>query len=722
MRMALSPKAVRKQLQLIKPIAGGLSLKTLRRAQNAIGEIMESKSRARVILKNHKFDSFEAAWVIPKDMRREGVILYLHGGGYTCGGLEYATGFGSTLAVEHGARVFCPAYRLAPEYPYPAALDDSIEAYSYLLEKGYSPDHITLCGESAGGGLALALCMRLRDASLPMPAGIIALSPWTDLTMSGDSYEKNKERDPSMTIDALRFFASSYTENFEDPMVSPIFGNLDGMPPALVFSGEDEIMLSDAKSLCEKLKASGCDCRHIIKKERWHAYLLYSLAEDRRDHAYIGKFLNKVMSKENKLRWMPLDNAAKIYPAARSQRWSNVFRLSATLREDVDVQVLRSALDVTARRFPSMAVKLKKGFFWYYLEQLADAPEIMEEQSYPLTKMSKKETRRCAIRVIAYKSRIAIEIFHSLTDGNGGLVFLKTLVAEYLHQKYGIRIPAKNGVLARLDEPTDGELEDSFGKYAAPIQASRKENTAWHTYGTPEEKGHLNVTCLKLSCDEVLNKAHEYKVSVNTFLVSVMMLSLQEMQAKEVPVVKNRKPIKILVPVNLRKLFESTSLRNFALYTTPEILPALGEYSFGEICKVVDSWVKADATPKQMSMKIATNVNSEKNMIVRVMPLFVKNLVMKTIFSLVGERKSCLTLSNLGAVEIPKEMEEYVERFDFILGVQATAPYNCGVISYKDTVYVNFIRNIKESDLEYLFFKNLQSLGISAVAESNAKE
>ena len=720
--MALSPKAVRKQLQLIKPLAGGLSLKTLRRAQNKIGEIMEFKCRGRVILKKHEFEAFEAAWVIPKDMRREGVILYLHGGGFTCGGLEYATGFGSTLAVEQGVRVFCPAYRLAPEDPYPAALDDCLTAYTYLLEKGYAPAHITLCGESAGGGLAYSLCMRLRSASLPLPAGIIALSPWTDLTMAGESYEENRDNDPSMTIEALRLFASSYTNDPMDPMVSPVFGDLVGMPPSIVFSGEDEIMLSDAKSLCEKLKGAGCDCRHFIKKERWHAYLLYSLSEDRKDHIYIGRFLNKVMSKENKLRWMSLDNAAKIYPAARSQRWSNVFRLSATLKEEVDVEVLRSALDVTARRFPSMAVKLKKGLFWYYLEQLATAPEIKEEMSYPLTKMTKTETRRCALRVLAYKNRLAVEVFHSLTDGNGALIFLKTLVAEYLQQKYSIRIPATDGVLARLDEPTEGELEDSFPKYAAPVQASRKENTAWHMYGTPEEKGHLNVTCLKLSCAQVLEKAHEYKVSVNTFLTAVMMLSLQELQAREVPVRKHRKPIKVLVPVNLRKIFKSSSMRNFALYTTPEILPALGDYTLEEICGIVERWVRSDATPKQMSMKIATNVNSEKSMIVRVMPLFVKNLVMKTIFSLVGERKSCLTLSNLGAVRIPSEMDGYVERFDFVLGVQATAPYNCGVISYKDTVYVNFIRNIKESDLEYLFFKNLRQLGLSAVVESNRKE
>ena len=156
--------------------------------------------------------------------------------------------------------------------------------------------------------------------------------------------------------------------------------------------------------------------------------------------ARINEFLNRHLSMENKLRWVPLDNAAKIYPAARSQKWSNVFRLSATLTENVDREILQSALDVTVRRFPAMAVRLRRGFFWYYLEQLKEAPKIRQEHSYPLTRMSRQETRRCAFRVIVHGKRIALDIFHSLTDGNGGLIFLKTILAEYLYQKYGLRM------------------------------------------------------------------------------------------------------------------------------------------------------------------------------------------------------------------------------------------------------------------------------------------
>ena len=447
--MAVTAKTIRAQITLLSPLLKSCSLETLRKGQNKVGELMEAKYRKQVIIKEHEFEHFKGAWVMPKDERRQGVILYLHGGGYTCGGLEYALGFGSMLAVQSGTRVFCCAYRLAPEHRYPAALEDALESYQYLLRKGYAPEHITLCGESAGGGLCYALCLKLREMEMKNPCGIIAISPWTDLTASGESYEANKESDPSMTEEKLDFFAESYTDDRKNPFVSPLFAELKGMPPSLIFVAENEIMFSDAKEMHQKLVESGCKSQLMTKQDRWHAYVVYGLSEDQKEFGEIGKFLNQVMSLENKLRWLRLDNAAKIYPASRGNKWSNVFRPSATLKEKVDIDVLRSALDVTVRRFPSIAVRLRKGVFWYYLEQLSSAPEIREENSYPLARMSRNETRKCAFRVLVYDKRIAVEIFHSLTDGNGALVFLKSLVAEYLQQKYGVYIPAEEGVVGR---------------------------------------------------------------------------------------------------------------------------------------------------------------------------------------------------------------------------------------------------------------------------------
>lgn len=718
--MALSAKLIRGQLNILVPVLRSCSLETIRKGQNKVGELMEGRFRAEIISREHAFDHFDAAWTIPKDERRQGVVLYLHGGGYVCGDLEYAKGFASLLSIRCGIRVFCPAYRLAPENPFPAALDDALAAYRYLLRKGYAPEHIALCGESAGGGLCYALCMKLRELGMEQPCGIIAISPWTDLTASGESYGKNRDTDPSMSVEVLDYYADCYTDNRQDPCVSPLFGDVDFMPPSLIFAADNEIMRSDAALMHSKLKSRGRESQLHTKPDRWHAYILYGLKEDDEDLERINSFLNEHLSQERKLRWLRLDNAAKIYPAARSQNWSNVFRLSVTLTESVDTVVLQSALDVTVRRFPSIAARLRRGVFWYYIQQLSEVPQVQEEKSYPLTRMSRDEVRRCAFRVIVYNRRIAVEIFHSLTDGNGALVFLKTLTAEYLSQKHGIRIPAGMGVLGRLELPSEEELEDSFQKYAGPVGVSRQSEDAWKLTGTPEPDGFCHLTCFRVPVQQVLDLAHKQGVSLTVFLCAAMMQAIQQLQMERVPDIRRRKHIKVQIPVNLRSLFPSRSLRNFALYTTPQIDPRFGEYSFNEICSEVKHRLGLEVNPRFMSSMIATNIGSERNPFVRIMPLFVKNAVMKLVFHAVGERKSCLSLSNLGAVRVPREMEPYIERFDFILGVQATAPYNCGVLSYGDSLYINFIRNIREPMLEAEFYRVLRELGLSVTVQSNS--
>ena len=720
--MSLSAKTVRNQISMLQPLLGSCSVETIRKGQNLVGELMVFKHRQHVLTHDHSFEHFNAAWVLPKDERRQGVILYLHGGGYTFGDLDYAKGFGSTLAAECGVRVFCPAYRLAPEQPYPAALEDALTAYEYLLSKGYDSRHITLCGESAGGGLCYALCLKLKEKALPQPASIVAISPWVDLTASGPSYETNRDKDVSLTAGLLDSFTKNYTADPRDPFVSPLFGDLSQLPPSLIFVGGDEILLSDSQNLHTTLLAAGCKSHLAIKPDRWHGYLLYGLEEDKKDFVTLNRFLNRTLAEEKKLRWMPLDNAAKIYPAARNQNWSNVFRLSATLTETVDIPVLQSALDVTVRRFPSIAARLRRGVFWYYLQQVQTAPEIRQEMSCPLPRMSKKEVSKCALRVVVFNRRVAIEVFHSLTDGSGAMIFLKSLLAEYLQQKYGIHVPAEHGVLGRLEDPSTEELEDSFQKHAGRVQASRKENDSWRLRGTPEPDGFLHLTCLQVSVKQALEKAHEYGVSLTVFLCAVMMQAIQQMQLERQPDPRWRKPIRVLLPVNLRSVFPSKSLRNFALYVTPEIDPRLGEFSFKEICDAIYHRMGLEINPKYMSTKIATNVSSERIMAVKLMPLFIKNIVMKAVFNAVGERKSTLSLSNLGKVTLPDVMMPYVQRMDFILGTQNSAPHNCGVLSFGDTLYINFIRNVRESELEYRFYQVLRDLGMPVQVESNGDQ
>lgn len=419
--------------------------------------------------------------------------------------------------------------------------------------------------------------------------------------------------------------------------------------------------------------------------------------------------------------WFKLDNAAKIYPASHSRYWSNLFRLSATLYEEVDLQVLEQAVKNTIPRFPSIAARLSEGLFWYYLRPVETPPDILAEYSYPLAYMSKKELKTCAFRVIIYRKRIAVEIFHSLTDGTGGLIFLKSLVAEYLELKHNIEIPCEHGILSRKERPKHYETEDSFLKNAAPIKETRKDTNAWRIDGTLEEDGFLNVTNFQMASEAIVTLAREKGVSVNTYLCAVLMKAILNFQFDLIHNPKKYKPVKVLIPINLRPIFGSKTLRNFALYTIPELDPRLGDYSLDEICKIVHHKVGTYATKKNMAKMIETNVADERNPVVRIIPLFIKNIVMKMIFNSVGEKKSCLSFSNLGLIKLPDEMSKYIERIDFILGPQAQAPYNCSAYTYGGILNVTFSRDIKESRLETYFFRELQKLGVEVTVQSNQR-
>ncbi len=722
--MAFSEAFIRKQLHMLKPMIMASSLDLARKGQDAMGELMYMPRRKLVRVERQAYDEgLDGEWILPNDETSENVILYLHGGGYTCGGLDYARGFGTLLAEQCGIRVFCASYRLAPEHRFPAAIDDASEAYRFLLRSGIPAERILLCGESAGGGLCYALCLKLRDANEPLPAGILALSPWVDLTMSGESYEANRENDPSMTKKRLEMFARHYTDDPIHPLASPLFANLEGMPPSLIFAGGDEIMLDDSRRMDHFLKQAGCESRLIVTPRMWHGYVLYALKEhNARDFEQIRAFLSRTLPKARKLRWMRLDNAAKIFPASRRRHWINVFRLSATLKEPVDPLILQTALDVTVRRFPSVAVRLRRGMFWYYLEEIRHAPSVKQDGDMPLQRMPFDDIRHCAIRVLYDRNRIAVEFFHAVTDGTGGLRFLKSLVAEYLTQRYGVTIPFEEGVADRLEEPSEEELEDSFLRYKGEYAASRKGESAYRIKGVPEPDRFLHLTCGRIPISDALAMAKRHGVSLTVLLTAVMIEAILDLQSRHIRGKRRKKAVKVAIPVNLRRLFPSKTMRNFVLVTNVGVHPQKGEYRFEDILKIVQHQMGLEITRQHMQAELTVNVNSELNPLLKIVPLFIKNWVMRAIFDVVGEARSSITLSNLGSTKLPKIMESYVERFDFIIGPQSCAPYNCGVISYGDTLFISMVRNTVQPELEQAFFTRLVKMGLPVTIESNQRD
>lgn len=419
-------------------------------------------------------------------------------------------------------------------------------------------------------------------------------------------------------------------------------------------------------------------------------------------------------------KWYRLDTAALIFPATARRDWCNAFRLSAGLCEEVDPEVLQRAVDEMAPRFPSFFVTLRRGFFWYYLEQSRERVSVRADYAYPLTFMSRGELRRNCLRVLYYKNRIAVEFFHSLTDGHGGSVFLCTLVARYLELKYGISV-SRGGMVRDLTElPPPGELEDSFLHNAAEVAAGRREEASYRLHGSREPDGFRHLTTGVVDTKALLDAAHGCKVSVTAYIAAVMAMSIIELQETELPR-KLRRPVKITVPVDLRRLYGSETMRNFVLVVNAGVDPRYGDYTLQEICSAIYHQLCALATPQNMAGMIAANVQPQQVVALRLAPVLVKDLVMDMVYRQSGESGGSLNVSNLGNIELPEEMRPYVERMEFIIGPQRSYPNNCSVLSCGGKTYINMIRSIREAELERRFFSKLVELGIAVDIESNRR-
>ena len=420
-----------------------------------------------------------------------------------------------------------------------------------------------------------------------------------------------------------------------------------------------------------------------------------------------------------KKQWYRLDNAALIFPAIIRRNWNNIFRVSVTLKEPVDPDTLNRAIAELKPRFPTFFVRLRTGFFWYYLETITEAPKAQQDYAYPLTHMTGRELKTCCIRFLYYENRIAVEIFHSVTDGTGGLVLLQNLTARYLSLKYGSVIPPEGNIVDILEEPKAEEKRDCFLSCGAGKALSRAEDTAYRLSGTPETDRFRHIITGILPADILLAKAHEQNVTVTAYLAAVLAEAVAERQKAEGRTGRKARPVKITIPVNLRRIFGMNTLRNFTLTVNIGFDPRLGEYTHGQICALMGHLLAAETIPQRMAGRVAKNVNLQNTLPLRLIPLPVKRICMRTVYALSGERKGCLNLSNMGEVKVPEEMAPMVERFEFIIGVQYSYPNNCSVVTYGGKTYISMIRGIRETELERLFFSRLVELGVPAEIENN---
>ena len=419
---------------------------------------------------------------------------------------------------------------------------------------------------------------------------------------------------------------------------------------------------------------------------------------------------------EGHLDWYRLDNAAKVYPAIKTYKWSTVFRLSLLLTEPVDPLLLEKALGKTMKRFPSLGVRMRRGLFWYYLEQNRDqAPPVTPDIQNPCQRFKWHENRRFLFRVCYYNKRIACEFFHSLADGYGGLIFLNTLTAVYLSLK-GHEVAPSGTVLDVDQTPDPEELEDAFTRYAtskARVKLRPPKSYRIDAEGTGDYRLHLTAGIMP--ADKMLELSRAAGVSVTEYLAALLTDVLYRKQKREHRVLL---PVTVQIPVNVRRYFPSKTLRNFSLYMIPGIDPNLGEYSFEEILNQISLYLKLNLNTKRLNAHMSTNMMFERNPLLRAAPLFVKNAAISTVYRFAGKRHTT-TVTNMGRVHIPPEMAPYVSRYEAMLG---PAPYNSihsSCISYDNELVITMTNTTEGNDVEREFFTRLVKMGIPVRIESN---
>ncbi len=417
-------------------------------------------------------------------------------------------------------------------------------------------------------------------------------------------------------------------------------------------------------------------------------------------------------------RWYRLDSAGILYSALQREEYSAIYRFSAQMAQPVEPPALQRAILRIMPRFPSFAVRIRRGLFWYYLEpNPAPGPFLKEDVSDPCQPVRFREDDGWLVRFYYYRSRISIEVFHALSDGAGAMVFFRALLAEYLRQT-GVDVPEGEGIPSPGEPPRPEELEDAYTRYAGKHAFGlRRLPRAYANLGTPEPFYTFHVTMGFVPLDRVRERARHYGASITEYLSAVLIQVLLDKQKREHP--RRERPVALAIPINLRGWFPSETVRNFITTVRPYIDPALGDYTFPEIVSQVRHFMKLHINRQELQAAFTGNVRFTRNVLLRAVPVALKNPVMALNYRMFGVRPYTCTYTNPGAFTVPPAMAEHIRGMEVILG-QATVPRaHCASISYGNTLEITFAGTQKETDTERDFFRFLVAEGIPVRVESN---
>ncbi len=399
--------------------------------------------------------------------------------------------------------------------------------------------------------------------------------------------------------------------------------------------------------------------------------------------------------------WLKLDTAAKLYPSISNTHNNATFRLAVILFEEVNKENLQEALVRIMPRFPSFSVTLKRGLFWYYFEQNDALPIVKEDNSYPCKRLKDFINNGFLFNVTYHKKSVIMECFHGLADGVGAIEFFKTMLYEYF-KLCGNDMDSEGLVLNAEGKVSAEELENSYLQYYDAKGESNKlmQEKAYHILGTPLAENVIFATHALIDLKEFLAVAKNKNVTVTTYVSALLIKCIYENQKYYY---NKKTPITISVPIDLRSMFPSHTLRNFMSYVnvSVKVEPLT---TFDDILQNVSKQMTAGLQKEEISAQINKNVKFEKNPFIRMTFLFVKNIAVSTAYKNYGEGSYTTVLSNLRIARFPKAMTDRIDKVFYTLGVSALNPLNCVLVSYKDKISITFARGIKETEIIRDFF------------------
>ena len=418
---------------------------------------------------------------------------------------------------------------------------------------------------------------------------------------------------------------------------------------------------------------------------------------------------------KNEKIWYELDAFAKTYSSIISEGRTTCFRLSALFTENIDIKILKEVSNFLEKKYPFYNSELKKGIFWNYLQQKKTHFMIRKEVTYPCTDIRKDNP----LRIIYFNNKISIEIAHFLTDGKGALLFFQDLIEKYLEEKYfceKTNFQKIEKILESSDETEKikkNEYVDLYEKYLKKVSKETTIKSAFHLPIKILEKGQYHVTTGEISINDLKAESKKYGTTIGKYLLAVYFKILLDRYSQA------KNPIVIGVPVDLRKIFEETTYRNFFINITPSVDASLGAYSLSEIITYLDNYFALKITKKEFYKSIYKAMNPIGNMIIKSVPYLIKRLFFPFIFDYYGERGYTTGFSNLGIFKIDKKYEKFLKGLRFLPPPSKRCKIKMGVISDNQKIYVNFGNLTANYDIERDFFIYLRKRGIKSKIITN---